>query len=218
MEQRHICTSIEGLVAMVVLYATRHGRMWYVSGTIPADRDPTKTDEKFAREKNVSNLGMSRYEREELQADGQSIQSFLRVQVGEEWVWICQSTKGKGEFWDVEKPRDFRRNGFEIGPYRITVRFDHEEGRDRARVSLTNDTYRNELAYFRSIACQRTKQQLENEIRSLRYRSYEPIINAQHNWLRAVNSLRRKSGYKPVSYKAVRTRKRPLKAFEKEAA
>ena len=102
---RCVAVSIEGLVQQIAVSYFRHGYWWYVTGTVPPNKEPTEIDRKL-----IAKYGIDIDERERAfrKRSGQANMQYIRHGS----FYVLLATEGVHEFKSVESAslRDARKS------------------------------------------------------------------------------------------------------------
>ena len=220
MEYRCAATSATGFVQQLVSCYLPHGYWFYVSGFVPAGKDPVKVDEKLLWKYGI---GLSRTSRARRKAVGIANVHYLRYQRR----FLLLATHGFHPFYDDEEQniRDARRIPIKFEGYSISVaqggflRKPKGGGpavRDpkwRVRVRIGAEVYKGLKAYFEDIALHRSVNQLARELSDLPFEPYAPVRQQLLNLIRYINRRREIASLEPVGFSALRYRRRIVRPF-----
>jgi len=220
MEYRCVATSVAGFVQQLVSCYLPHGYWFYVSGSVPAGKDPARVDEKLMWKYGI---GLSRTSRARRKAVGIANVHYLRY----ERRFVLLATHGFHPFYDDEEQniRDARRISIKFEGYSISVaqggflRKPKGGGpavRDpkwRVRVRIGAEVYKGLKAYFEDIALHRSVNQLARELSDLPFEPYAPVRQQLLNLIRYINRRRETASLEPVSFSALRYRRRIVRPF-----
>ncbi len=117
MRYRCIASSPEGLVQQVAVCYLRHGYWWYVTGTIPKNKDPESVDQKL-----VEKYGIDLTDRQRAYRKKQGLANMQYIRY-ENW-FLLMATAGHHKFKQDEKSqiKDFRRHPIKFNGYSISYR------------------------------------------------------------------------------------------------
>ena len=220
MEYRCVATSVAGFVQQLVSCYLPHGYWFYVSGSVPAGKDPARVDEKLMWKYGI---GLSRTSRARRKAVGIANVHYLRY----ERRFVLLATHGFHPFYDDEEQniRDARRISIKFEGYSISVaqggflRKPKGGGpavRDpkwRVRVRIGAEVYKGLKAYFEDIALYRSVSQLARELSDLPFEPYAPVRQQLLNLIRYINRRRQTASLEPVGFSALRYRRRIVRPF-----
>ena len=224
MTYRHETTSLAGLVQLLAANLLPHGYYFYVTGRMPAGKDPATLDAKLVAKYGCN---LSRSERSRRKLAGQASVHYLRHGS----LWLLIATHGRHRFFEEEGElvRDVRKVPLRLGDYSLTVRRgdflkkspDDDEpqvdGRPRTRVLIAREKYLELRAFFLDIAVHRSVERLNGEFFNLPFEPYAPIRKQILNLLRLVNEKRSEAGYEKLMPTCIRYRRRIVKPFDDEA-
>lgn len=207
MGYRYVATSVEGFVQQLALSYIGHGYWFYVTGIIPERKDPRGVDEKLLEQYDAS---LSKWARARRKRAGLANVHYIRH--GRFFVLIA--SRGEHCFFEDEpNHKDVRRDSIRFGGYSIGYRLGVDR-RWHPSVRIHPEEYRKLKAYFLTIACHRSVENLTAEFRRIRYEPYAPVRRQLLNLLRAVNRLRTAADFEPVPVLALRLRRRVVRPFE----
>ena len=220
MEYRCVATSVTGFIQQLVSCYLPHGYWFYVSGSVPAGKDPARVDEKLMWKYGI---GLSRTSRARRKAVGIANVHYLRY----ERRFVLLATHGFHPFYDDEEQniRDARRISIKFEGYSISVaqggflRKPKGGGpavRDpkwRVRVRIGAEVYKGLKAYFEDIALHRSVNQLARELSDLPFEPYAPVRQQLLNLIRYINRRRQTASLEPVGFSALRYRRRIVRPF-----
>lgn len=211
-QYQFIVWSVEALVQQVACAYMRHGYLWYVTGFIPAGKDPSRTDAKLIGRYNI---GVSRRRMARLKAIGESVQHYLRIEntYGGASQFVILASKGTGEFWEHEKPRHFRFHPLVVGPYQIGLR--HGRGKKvHAWVALSDGEYEALKALALDLALRKSARRVAGWFFALPYPPYWGVNRQLHKLLRLVNKKRKTAGLELVGRGCIKNSRTSIKPFE----
>jgi hypothetical protein len=212
MKYKYLCGSENGFVQQLAVAYVNHGYWFYVTGTIPNNKNAVLVDRKLIEKYNIA---ISKWARARRKLQGLANVQYLRHR--QRFVLIA--TRGRHEFFEQEGDtiKDIRREpisyaGYSIGYHRGV---DH---RYHASVRIHPKQYRLLKSYFLDIATRRSPEQISDELRRLPFEPYAPVRRQMLNITRAVNGRRSRSGMEPIPTSALRLRRAILKPFLEESA
>jgi hypothetical protein len=196
MEYRCETTSVAGFVQQLAVGYIARGYIFYVTGNIPAEKDPRAIDEKLIGKYSIQSSKATRARRKAL---GLSNVQYLRS--GRSFVLLA--TPGKHPFFEQERGliRDVREMPIKFGGYAISYRGGHPH------VRIEQTRYLELKAYFLELALHRQVSALEEAFSRLPYEPYAPIRGQLLGILRAVNQKRKTAQYELVSPSCIRLRR-----------
>lgn len=207
-------TSVEGFVQQVIQYIT-HGYRYFVTGTIPANKDPRTVDGKLLERYSVQATKWTRARRKH---QGQANLRYLR----HGRFFVILATPGRHPFFEQERSviKDVREVPIKHAGYSISYRPGGRQ-RDgspdpkyRAHVRIETKRYRELKSYFTGLATHRTADKLAAEFWAVPFEPYAPIRRQLLNILRAVNRARQAAGYEKLRYSVLRYKRRIVRPFE----
>ncbi|MSR60436.1 MAG: hypothetical protein EXS05_22815 [Planctomycetaceae bacterium] len=214
MPYRAVATSLEGFVQQIACCYLRHGYWFYVTGHIPAEKDPTAIDRKLLETYGIEVSESTRARRKRL---GQANLQYLR----HERMFAILATKGQHEFFTRESKsiHDLRHVPLKYGGYAISYR---RGGRSRsgeadprwhAHVEIERRRYLELKAWLLDLATHRSVDQLALAFYRLPFEPYAPIRRQLLNIWRAVNRARKVAGFQPVPVEVIPFRRRIVRPF-----
>ncbi len=221
MEYRCVATSVTGFVQQLASCYLPHGYWFYVSGFVPAGKDPRVVDAKLLAKYGI---GISRQSRARRKAAGVANVHYLRY----ERRFLLLATHGHHPFFDEEAKsiRDARRAPIQFAGYSISVQPGGylkkgspesppvRDGRYRVRVQIARRHYQEWKAYLLDLAGRRSSALLAAEFYSLPFEPYAPVRQQLLNLLRLVNAARRAAGRDTLPPSVLRLRRRIVRPFE----
>src|SRR4029077_12216609 len=110
-------TSVEGFVQQIACCYLRHGYLFYLTGVMPAGKDPRAVDEKLIRKYGIAVSESSRMRRKRA---GLANLQYLR----HKRFFVLMATKGRHLFFEEEQARiqDFRQVPLRYSGYAISYR------------------------------------------------------------------------------------------------
>jgi len=213
-------TSVEGFIQQLACNYLPHGYWFYVTGFIPADKDPHSIDQKLIEKYGI---GVSRTTRARRKQAGNANLHYLRF----ERFFLLLATHGQHRFFDEEGAaiRDVRRIPIRFAGYSLTVKkgqylkrlhpvdLPATDGKYRIRVRIAMNEFTELKAYFRERAFHNSEAQLAAELYQLPFEPYAPIRQQLLNLVRIVNRDRKQAGQEEIPYSAIRMRRRIVKPF-----
>ena len=101
----------------------------------------------------------------------------------------------------------------------MSSKYCSKTGRFHASVRIEREQFRRLKAHLGEVAVRRTREELEDELGSLRFEPYAPIARQYLDLLRHVNKKRGAAGLELVSDRCLRLNRRSIPVFgSKEAA
>jgi hypothetical protein len=208
---RYVAVSIDGFIEQLVRYVNS-GHYFYVSGCVPGGKSPELVDEKLLARYSIV---QQRWERSRRKQAGFASVHYLRY----DRVFILVATHGRHEFFDShsdEQIRDCRRVAIRYGGYAIRRHACGRTGKWHTLVRIDKPTATALRAYLTDLALRRSKEQLEDEFRSVCFQPYRPVREQLMTMLRAVNRRRKAAGLPIIDYACIPSRRRITKPFGEE--
>jgi len=214
MQYRAVATSVEGFVQQIACCYLRHGYWFYVTGQIPAGKDPLLVDAKLIAKYGVA---VSESTRSRRKTAGQANLQYLRY----ERFFVVLATKGAHRFYEDEiaQIRDIRRVPLKFAGYSISYR---RGGRTRdgssdpswhAHVRIDRQQQIELTAHLGELAKRRKPDSIASAIYNLPLEPYAPIRRQLLLILRSLNRQRRELGYAPLPMEVLPLRRRVVKPF-----
>ena len=203
---RCIATSVEGFVQQTIAYVSS-GYLFYVAGTVPAEKVPEAIDRKLIERYGVA---ISKWARSRRKVAGEANVQYIRF----ERFFLLLATHGHHDFFLQEASvRDVRTHPIQFAGYSIGYR----RGVDRkfhASCRIAPDEYAKLKAHFvEDLAIHRSVQNLIEAFGRIPWEPYAPVRRQLLNVLRAVNSQRDRTSYELVPISAIRFRRRIVRPF-----
>jgi hypothetical protein len=196
-------TTLEGFVQQLAVGYVSRGYWFYVTGFIPAGKDPYAVDEKL-----VSRYGLaiSKWARARRKQTGAASVQYLRFRR----YFVLIATHGRHRFFDEEgtNVRDVRRSPIRAGGYSVGYRG------GRPHVRIDREEYLRIKSYFTEVAQRRSAERIRAELAALPFEPYAPIRSQYCVILRLVNRLRQQAGLPLVSTSSLRFKRRIYRPFE----
>ncbi len=207
MKYKYLCASENGFVQQLAVAYVNHGYWFYVTGTIPNNKNAVLVDRKLIEKYNIA---ISKWARARRKLQGLANVQYLRHRQR----FILIATRGKHEFFEQEGDtvKDIRREPLLYAGYSIG----YHQGVDRkwhASVRIHPEQYRLIRDYFLGVGVHRSVERIRRELQLMPFEPYAPVRRQMLNILRAMNRRRRTAGLEPVGIEAVRLRRRILKPF-----
>jgi hypothetical protein len=205
MSYRCEATSVAGFIQQVAVGYLARGYYFYVSGRIPAGKDPRKVDAKLIRKYGIDLSRGQRYRRKKA---GLANVQYIR----HERYFLLMATHGQHRFFEDEmrRIRDARRVPIKYAGYSVS----HSNG--RANVRMDRATYRQALADLTDLALRRSVEHMIIAFQGLPFEPYSPIRKQKLLQLRAVNRVRLRATLDPVPPQALRLRRRIYMPFSRD--
>ncbi len=207
-------TSLEGFVQQIACCYLRHGYWFYVTGQVPAGKDPRAIDRKLIAKYGIGVSDSTRARRKRL---GQANLQYLRH--GRRFVILA--TKGQHHFFTVESKsiHDIRHVPLQYGGYSISyrrggrTRTGERDARWHAHVEIERRRYLELKAWFLDMATHRSVDHLALAFYQIPFEPYAPVRRQLLNLWRAVNRTRRQAGFKPVPVEVLPLKRRIVRPF-----
>lgn len=206
---------MEGFVQQIACCYLRHGYWFYVTGHVPARKDPRTIDRKLIAKYGIDVSESTRARRKRA---GRANLQYLRF----DRMFVIMATKGEHEFFSIESRsiRDTRHFPLRVGGYSISYR---RGGRTRsgqrdvkwhAHVEIERRRYLELKASLLDKATLRSAESLAMAFYRAPFEPYAPVRRQLLNIWRAVNQARRRANRSPVPIEALPLRRRIVRPFE----
>ncbi|MCK4659365.1 MAG: hypothetical protein KAV82_07575 [Phycisphaerae bacterium] len=199
---RNIATSEAGFVQQLAVGYVNHGYWFYVTGCVPDHKQPELIDQKLVEKYDIA---VSKWTRARRKRQGLANVHYLR----HEEFFVLIATKGVHPLFEEERTviRDVRREPIRFAGYSIGYK-QGCDGKWHPSVRIHPVEYKLLKDYCMELATHRSASLLAEEFRRLRFEPYAPVRRQLLNILRAVNRARRKAGFTPLPFTALRLRRR----------
>ena len=215
MQYRAEVTSVEGFVQQIACCYLRHGYWFFVTGQIPAGKNPYAIDEKLLKKYGIDVSESTRRRRKQA---GRANLQYLR----HERFFVIMATKGAHPFFEHERDsiRDIRRLPLRYAGYSISYR---RGGLTRkgttdpdwhAHVRLDRQQYLDLRAELFEWALVASTDQLAKAFSTLPVAAYAPVRRQLLLLHRSVNRIRQVGGKPPIPTEALPLRRRVVRPFE----
>jgi hypothetical protein len=214
MQYRAVATSVEGFVQQIACCYLRHGYWFYVTGQIPAGKDPLAVDAKLMAKYGIAVSESTRARRKKA---GQANLQYLRF----ERFFVVLATKGRHRFHDEESAqiRDIRRVPLKFAGYSISYRPGGrtEDGKSdpswHAHVKIERQQKFELVAHLEQLARRSAPDTVAKAIYNLPLEPYAPIRRQLLLILRGINRQRQTLGYAPLPMGILPLRRRVVRPF-----
>ena len=214
MQYRSEATSVEGFVQQLACCYLRHGYWWYVTGCVPANKDPGLVDQKLLEKYNIAVSESTRARRKQL---GKANLQYLR----HERFFVLLATKGEHRIFEEEAAgiRDIRRCPLRFFGYSISyrrggrTRAGEQDPRWHAHVEIERQQFLALKARFLDLALHRSAENLALAFYRLPYEPYAPVRRQLLLLHRAVNQARKRAGFARLPIEVLPMRRRIVKPF-----
>lgn len=189
--------SIEGFIQQLAVCYVGRGYVFYVTGVIPAEKDPWAVDEKLLRQYHIAVSKWRKWRGFHLA--GEAKLQYLRY----EHFFVLLAMRGGHHFLKREQPsiRDARKVPIKFAGYSVSFRGGH------ACVRIEQETEKWLKAYMVERALTK-KEILEASFYRLPYEPYKPVRQQLLTILREVNRVRGRASLEPLSHECIRFRRR----------
>lgn len=221
MQYRCEATSITGFIQILASNYLPHGYWFYVTGRVPAGKDPRLVDQKILAKYGIA---LSRQQRARRKLTGQANLHYVRYRD----FFVVLAAHGRHTFFAEEGRmlRDIRQIPLQFAGYSLWVKRGNflkrvsadepptPDHRHRVRVLIGRETYRELHGHFLDLATHRTVDGLRAMFWNLPYEPYAPVRKQLLRILRQVNAKRLAMGYERLPADALRFRRRIVKPFD----
>ncbi len=192
-----------------------HGYWFYVTGCVPAHKEPADVDAKLIAKYDIAVSRTTRARRKQL---GRSNLRYLR----HGRFFILMATYGEHDFFNEEavSVRDIRRLPLKFAGYSISYR---RGGRRRdgkpdtsrhSHVAISRPAYRELQAYFLEMSVRRSADWIAREFYRLPFEPYAPVRRQMLKLLDKVNCRRKRARLRPIPQQVLPLRRRVVKPLE----
>ncbi len=194
--------TIEGFVQQLAVSYVTHGYWFYVTGFVPAGKDPHSVDEKLIAKYGID---ISKYQRARRKAAGLGNLHYLRH--GRFFLLIA--TYGPHKFYEDERDtiKDLRETPIKFASYAISFRNGH------ASVRIERGTCNDLKHYFVDLAVRRSTKNLQAQLAKIPFEPWAPVRGQLVSLVRAINRRRSAAGLEPVPLECLRLKRRILRPF-----
>lgn len=211
--------SPEAVVQLIAASYLRHGFYWYVTGSIPAEKDPAVTDRKLLAKYGID---ISEWQRRHRKRRGVANAHYLRYRhwfillVSEGHHALKQPASKGGE---GEQLRDCRRHPIRFEGYSVSYRragvtpAGGPAPKWHAHVRIDDDTYRVLKAHFVDLATHRTAKTLGREFGGIPFARYAPVRRQLLNIHRAVNERRKQQNFELLPHNVLKLKRTPVPVY-----
>lgn len=211
--------SPEAVVQLIAASYLRHGFYWYVTGSIPAGKDPAMIDRKLITKYGID---ISEWQRRSRKQRGVANAHYLR---NERWFILLVSEGHHGlkqpsaKGGEGEHLRDCRRTPIRFNGYSISYRragvtpAGAPNPKWHAHVRIDDDTYRVLKDRFLDLAMHRSADTLASEFARVPFARYAPVRRQLLNILRAVNDRRKQQGFELLSHSVLKLKRTPVAVY-----
>lgn len=202
MRYRCEAVSVEGFVQQLAVAYVARGYWFYVTGVIPAAKDPARVDAKLVERYGIDISQWARARRKQV---GRANVQYLR----HGRFFVLLATPGEHPFFAEEgaNVRDARRRAIRYAGYAVGFRGGH------VQVRIDRPRYRELKAWFEDRATRGSVEALARAFYELPFEPYYPIRQQQFAILRSVNRRRAVAGLPPVPNGCIWLKRRPVKPF-----
>jgi hypothetical protein len=217
MRYRCETTTLEGFVQLLACNILPHGYWFYVTGHVPARKDPHQVDAKLIDKYGIDTSRASRSLRKRR---GYANIRYLRH--GRFFVLIA--TRGEHRFFEEEAAciRDIRHVPLKVDGYSISFRRGgrtaggQPDAHWHSHVAIDRNAFRKIEAQLLDMAVRSSSERLSLEFYRIPFEPYAPVRRQMLRLLRAVNASRKRAGREPLPYAVLPLHRRIVRPFEAE--
>lgn len=209
MAYQFVAASVAGFIQQLAVGYISHHYYFYVTGVVPLQKYPQKTDRKIL---DAYGIEVSRWSRARRKQVGQASVQYLRCQR----FYVIIATHGVHPFFEAEAKNlhDIRKRPILFQGYSIGCRRERGGGAYHASVRINREVYRELKVRFEQMAVNASVGTLCRELSALPYEPYAPVRTQYLCLLRAINRRRAVAGLEAVPRQALRLRRAPVRPFE----
>src|SRR5262249_27580539 len=192
--------SVEGFIQQLAVAYVARGYFFYVSGWIPARKDPHQIDEKLVERYHIE---ISQWARARRKRSGLANVQYLR----HEDFFVILATHGEHPFFEEEgrNVHDVRRRAIRHAGYPAGFRGGHVQ----VRIDLRQ--YRELKSWFEEQATRASAERLARAFYELPFEPYYLVRRQEFHILRSVNRRRKEAGLPIVPKECIWLKRRPVK-------
>ena len=195
-------STLEGFIQQLAVSYVARGHWFYVTGKVPAGKDPRAVDEKLVARYGA---GLSRFERCRRKRAGLASVRYIRF--GPTFVLVA--TQGEHRFFEEEtRIRDMRKVPIKVGGYAVS----HLAG--RVSVRIEREAWKLLRAYYVEEATRRPVEWFVWEFWRWPFEPWAPVRRQTFTILNQVNKARKMAGLPLVPTTCVRLKRRIVRPFE----
>src|ERR1019366_3475863 len=145
-----VAVSVAGFVQQLAVNYVARGYYFYVTGTIPEEKDPAKTDRKIIEQYGID---VSKWARARRRKEGKATIHYLRC----DRFYVIIATHGEHAFFAAEQNqiRDIRKRPLRFMGHAIGVGRSHHDRSLHVSVRIQREIFRELLAQFKQAAVHR---------------------------------------------------------------
>lgn len=211
MSYRCVATSVAGFVQQLAVAYLTNGYYFYVTGRIPAHKDPGKSDRKILEQYGIA---ISKWARSRRKKEGQANVHYLRF----DRFYVILANQGEHPFFAAEakRIRDARKSPILFMGYAVGYRRARGGGAYHASVRIDRNLFQELKGRFQRLAVHWSLEEICRELLTLPFEPYAPIRSQLQGILRAVNLRRKVASLEPVPREALRLNRSPVRPFEEK--
>ena len=208
MAYRCVAASVAGFIQQLAVCYVARGYYFYVTGRIPEDKEPARTDEKIMVQYGIA---VSKWVRARRKKTGLANVHYIRY--GQFFVIIANH--GEQPFFTAEASqlRDIRVSPIRFMGYSIGCRRARQGGLFHVSVRIHQEAYRELKVRFERMAVQRSVDDLCRDLQTIPYEPYAPVRDQLRCLVRAINRCRKAGGLESVPTTAYRHTRHPVRPF-----
>ncbi len=199
MAYRCVAPNVDTFVQQLAVSYVSKGYWFYVTGIVPAGKDPAAVDEKLIERYGIDLTKWARARRRKL---GRASMQYIR----HDRFFVLLATHGEHEFFELEKSsiRDVRHTAIRYARYTISYRGGHPHvAIDRAYLAGVR-------AHLETIASRVDGTAAAETLRSLRFRPFAPVRRQLLTLMRHTNDARARAGHPPLFGEFFDFRRKPV--------
>ncbi len=198
-------TSVAEFIQQLAVSYVTHSYWFYVTGEIPAHKDPRAVDAKLIAR---YGLDVSKWTRCRRKKEGVASVQYLR----HGRFFVIVATLGEHEFFTAEasRIRDIRRVPLRYASYAVGCRRFADQWHAAVRIDV--DVFHRLKARLTSMALTTHTERLEQAFRRLPVEPYAAVRRQLFDLLRSVNRARQTAGLESIPFTALRLHRRSVPA------
>ncbi len=221
MDYRCATTSVIGFVQQIATAYLPYGYWFYVTGTIPAWKDPATVDAKLLAKYGIA---ISRVARTRRKQAGLANIHYLR----HDRFFVLLATHGRHHFFaeEANSLRDIRKTpliisgysiGYKRGNYKKKAPGQIEPEPDtkwHSRVKIAREQFADIKAQLLDVALHWPADRIANELYNVPFEPYAPVRQQLRSLLRAINKCRAAASLPTLSPDIIRWRRNIVRPFD----
>ena len=206
---RCVADSVAGFVQQMAVSYIANGYYFYVAGTIPGHKDPSRTDAKIIMQYAIA---ISKWARARKKKLGDAGVQYLRY----DRFFVIMANHGAHPFFAAEASqiRDIRRQPLYFMGYTIGCQTERNGRTLHPSVHIDGEIFAELKQCFEKAAVYRSVDELCEDLRSIPYERYVPVRNQLRTLIRLVNERRKAAGLELVPKEAVWRQRKQVRPFD----